>query len=154
MTSQQMSLEAEYWFLIAFPFMFLGVWTLVSIFLGFLSGWFSLQEWYADDGIEEPLLTLRWQSGSMGLGVNFGNCLTLAAKPKGLSIRLWRLFGPFQRPLLIPWREIKAEPKRLLFFRMVRLSLGSTGSLKIREATWNRLLAAAGSSAKPTSTPA
>ena len=146
MTSEPMSPEAAKWFLIAFPFLFIGMWLLVTTILGFLSGWFSLQSWYSDDGDEEPLLKLGWQSGSMGSGVSFNSCLTLAATPKGLSLRVWRIFGPFQRPLLFPWREITAEPTRLLFLRMVRLNLGSSpsGSLKIKERTWNRLIEAAG----------
>jgi hypothetical protein len=142
-----MSPEEAKWFLIMFPFLFIGMWLLVTTMLGFMSGWFSLQEWYADDGSEEPLLKLGWQSGSMGLGVSFSRCLTLAARRDGLSVRVWRIFGPFQRPLLIPWREITAQPKRFLFMRMVRLDFGSppSGSLKIRQRTWDRLVAAAGS---------
>ncbi|MEO8547968.1 MAG: hypothetical protein ABI422_06330 [Sphingomicrobium sp.] len=149
MTSQPMRPEATKWFLIAFPFLFLGMWILVTTVLGFLSGWFSLQEWYSDDGNDDPLLKLGWQSGSMGLGVGFNSCLTFVATRRGLSVRIWRIFGPFQRPLLFPWREITvepSEPRRFLFLRMVRLSFGSppSGSLKIREQTWTKLVAAAG----------
>jgi hypothetical protein len=145
MTTQPMSPEATKWFLIVFPFLFVGMWILVTTVLGFMSGWFRLQEWYPDDGNDEPLLKLGWQSGSMGLGVGFNRCLTFTATRRGLSVRVWRIFGPFQRPLLFPWREITAEPKRFLFVRMVRLSFGSpsSGSLKIREGTWNKLIAAA-----------
>jgi hypothetical protein len=145
LTTEPMSPESTKWFLIAFPFLFIGIWTLATTMLGFMSGWFSLQEWYSDDANEEPLLKLGWQSGSMGLGVGFNSCLTLAATRTGLSVRIWRIFGPFQRPLLFPWSEITAEPKRFLFMRMVRLSFGSppAGSLKIKERTWNKLIAAA-----------
>jgi hypothetical protein len=140
-----MSPEETRWFLIAFPFLFVGMWVLVTTMLGLMSGWFSLQQWYADDGNEEPLLKLGWQSGSMGFGVSFNSCLTLASRRDGLSIRMWRIFGPFQKPLLIPWGEITAEPKRFLFIRMVRLNFGNprSGSLKIRESIWNNLVAAA-----------
>jgi hypothetical protein len=146
MTPQPMSPEETKWFLIAFPFLFVGMWLFVTTVLGFMSGWFSLQQWYADDGNGEPLLRLGWQSGSMGLGVSFRSCLTLAARRDGFSVRVWRIFGPFQRPLLIPWRDISAEPKRMLFFQMVRLNFGSpaSGSLKISQRTWDRLIAAAG----------
>lgn len=152
MTTEPMGADQAKWFLIAFPFLFLGMWMLATTMLGFMSGWFSLQEWYPDDGNEEPLLKLGWQTGSMGIGVNFGNCLTLAATRKGLSVRVWRIFGPFQRPLLIPWREITAEPKHFLFLRMVRLSFGSppSGSLRIREKVWDKLIAAAGNFANET----
>ena len=91
-------------------------------------------------------MKLGWQSGSMGMGVNFSNCLTLAATSRGLSVRVWRVFGLFQRPLLIPWSEITATPKRFLLIRTVRLEFGHppSGSLRIKEQTWNRLIAAAG----------
>lgn len=152
MTSEPMSPEAAKWFAIAFPFLFIAMWTLVTTLLGFLSGWFTLQTWYADDRNEQPLLKLGWQSGSMGLGVNFSNCLTIAATRRGLSLRVWRIFGLFQRPLLIPWSEITVTPKRFLFVRTVRLEFGRppSGSLRISERTWDRLVAAAGPSAAAT----
>ena len=141
-----MSPEEAKWFLIAFPFLFVGMWLLITTMLGFMSGWFSLQQWYSDDTKEDPLLKLSWQSGSMGVGVSFRSSLTLAARRDGLSVRVWRIFGPFQRPLLIPWRDISAEPKRILFYRLVRLNFGSppSGSLKVSQRTWDRLIAAAG----------
>jgi hypothetical protein len=119
----------------------------ITSLLSFMSGWFSLQQWYADDGDEEPLLSLGWQSGVMGAGVNLNNVLTLAAKRSGLSIRMWRIFGPFLKPLLIPWSEISAEPSRRLFTQMVNLGLGNppNGRLKISAATWSKLVAAVGS---------
>lgn len=133
------------WFPYAFPFFFAGMWLAATAMTGVMSGWFNLQQWYADETGEEPLLKLGWQSGSMGFGVNFNGCLTLAACRSGLSIRVWRIFGPFQKPLLIPWREIEATPKRLLFFRMVRLDFGkpSNGRLAIKARTWARLMEAA-----------
>jgi hypothetical protein len=67
------------WFPYAFPFFFVGMWLVVTVALGFMSGWFSLQQWYADDGNEEPLLKLRSQSGSMGMGVALNGCLKLRA---------------------------------------------------------------------------
>lgn len=135
------------WMPYAFPFFFVGMWLLITTLLGFMSGWFSLQEWYADDSSDEPVLTLGWQSGMMGAGVSLNNALTLAAKPSGLSIRIWRVFGPFQKPLLIPWSEISAEASRSFFTQMVKLGLGKppNGRLKISAATWSKLVAAAGS---------
>ena len=149
MTSEPMSPETAKWFAISFPFLFVAAWFLATTLLGFLSGWFSLQAWYADEANEKPILKLGWQSGSMGFGVNFSNCLTIAATRTGLSLRVWRLFGLLQRPLLIPWSEITATPKRFLFVRSVRLEFGRppSGSLRIKEQTWNRLIAAAGPSA-------
>jgi hypothetical protein len=113
--------------------------------LGFMSGWFSLQQWYPDNGDEEPLLKLGGQSGSMGIGVHLNGCLKLRAYPSGLGIRIWRIFGVFQKPLKVPWSEIDAEPSSTLFLPMVKLNLGkpSNGTLKISRRSWARLVSAA-----------
>ena len=132
------------WFPFLFPFLFAGGWLAITAMLGLMSGWYNLQQWYADEAREEPLLRLRGQSGVMGLGVALNNCLTLAACRSGLSIRIWRIFGPFQKPLLVPWSEITAEPTRTWFTPMVRLRLGGEGRLKLAARSWSRLVAAAG----------
>jgi len=136
------------WFPYAFPFLFIGMWVIVTTMLGFMSGWFNLQQWYPADGDEEPLLKLRGQSGSMGLGVSLSGCLVLRSYRSGLGLAIWRIFGPFQKPLLIPWRDIKAAEKRYFFFmNMVRLDFGnpSNGKLTIRAGVWQRLVNAANS---------
>ena len=133
------------WFPYAFPFFFVGMWLVVTVALGFMSGWFSLQQWYADDGNEEPLLKLRSQSGSMGMGVALNGCLKLRAYRSGLGIGVWRIFGVFQKPLKVPWNEIEAEPSSSFFLPMVKLQLGkpSNGTLKISASSWAKLVAAA-----------
>ena len=133
------------WFPYAFPVFFVGMWLLVTVMLGLMSGWFSLQQWYADDGSEEPLLRLRAQSGSMGMGVAMNSCLKLRAYRSGLGIGIWRIFGLFQKPLKVPWNEIEAEPSSSFFLPMVKLQLGkpSNGTLKISAQSWSKLVAAA-----------
>lgn len=130
------------WFPYAFPFFFGGMWLLVTTMLGFMSGWFNLQQWYPDDGSEEPLLQLRGQSGRMGVGVHMGGILKLRAYSSGLGIRVFRVFGPFQKPLRIPWGEIDAVPSSSLFVPMVKLHLGrpENGTLKISARSWSRLV--------------
>ena len=132
------------WFPFAFPFLFVGTWLLATTMLGFMSGWFNLQQWYPDDGSEEPLLKFGGQSGSMGMGVALNGCLILRAYPSGLGVGIWRIFAPFQKPLRIPWSEIEAEPSRSFFQPMVKLHLGkpSNGTLKIGARSWSRLVEA------------
>ena len=138
-------MEDPKFFAIAFPFLFVGMWLAVGTMLGFMSGWFNLQQWY-DAPSEKPLLKLRGQSGSMGLGVSLGGILTLSAHQRGLGIGIWRIFGPFQRPFLVPWNEIEATPSKTWFTPMVKLSLGkpAIGSLKINARSWSKLVDAAG----------
>ena len=136
--------QVLHWFPLAFPILFVGTWLVVSVMLGFMSGWFNLQQWYADDGGEEPLLKLRGQSGVMGAWVNLNGCLKLWAYPSGLGIRIWRIVGPFEKPLKVPWSEIEAEPSSSFFVPMVKLHLGKpeNGTLKISAKSWARLIAA------------
>jgi hypothetical protein len=113
-----------------FPLVFIGFWLLITTILAFVSGWFGLQQWYADDGDEEPLLRLRGQTGFMG-GVRLNGALTLAATRRGLSIRVSRIFAPFQKPLLIPWSEIDAIEQKRWFSTMIRLDLGKPANGKL-----------------------
>ena len=128
------------WLPFVFPLLFVGIWLLVSTMLAMTSGWFNLQQWYPDDGSEEPLLTLRGQSGSVGI-VGFNNALRLKAYRSGLGLGVLRLVAPFMRPLLIPWGEVKIEETKTFFVPMVRLQFGepSNGSLKISTRAWSKL---------------
>jgi hypothetical protein len=138
-------MEDSQLFGIGFSFFFAGVWLAATTMLGFMSGWFKLQQWF-EAPADEPLLKLRGQSGSMGIGVSFGGCLTLSAHRRGLGVAVWRIFGPFQRPFLVPWNEIEAQPSKTLFTPMTKLSLGkpAAGTLKISVGSWARLVEAAG----------
>lgn len=136
------------WLPLAFPILFFGTWLLVTSAIGFLSGWFNLQQWYPDDGGEEPLLELNRKSGSMGVGVGLNGVLKLRAYSSGLGLGISRMFAPFQKPLKIPWSEIEAEPGSSFFLPMVKLSLGrpANGRLKISARSWARLVEAVPSS--------
>jgi len=125
-----------------FPLFFVGLWLIVTTLLGILSGWWRLQARYPR-GQESPILTLRQRSGIMGVGVSMSGILSLAACPSGLQIGIWRIFGPFQRPFLVPWNEIRAEPVQRFFQPMAKLSFGkpAVGKLTIDASSWARLSA-------------
>ena len=118
-------------FLAIFPFLFVGMWLLITTALWWLSGWKTLQDRFPDKD-ETPLKRLRFQSALLGKGsmwnpwgnVNFGNCLRLDICQSGLRIAIWRIFGLFARPIMVPWDRISVEPRRFLFFRRYRLSFG------------------------------
>lgn len=135
----------EQWFPYAFPLFFVGMWLCITSILGFLSGWFSLQYQFPDEGDEEPLLKLGGQSGSMGIGVSMSGILRLRAYPSGLGIGIPRLFGPFQKPLKIPWSEIEALNSSSFLLPMAKLQLGrrTGGQLKISARSWSKLVDAA-----------
>jgi hypothetical protein len=140
-----------------FPLFFIGMWLIITTILGFASGWFRLQDRYPRKD-ERPLLKLRGRSGSMGMGVGFSGILTLGACRSGLELGIWKIFAPFQRPIFVPWKDIRAAPSRSLFAPAVQLSFGipEMGRLKIDARSWERLRnAAAESSAQnlPPATP-
>jgi hypothetical protein len=130
------------WFPYVFPFFFVGMWLMVTTILGFMSGWFSLQQQFPDVGNEEPLLKLSGQSGSMGIGVSMSGILKLRAYPSGLGVGISRLFGPFQKSLKIPWSEIEAQSSSGFLVPMAKLQLGrsASGRLKISARSWTKLV--------------
>ena len=123
-----------------FPIFFIGMWLVVTTILGITSGWFRLQQRFPSKK-EVSRLTLKMLSGRMGLGVHMGGVLTLSACPSGLRVRMLRLFGPFGRPFMVPWEQVKAEPRTLFFLPSVRLSFGDpeVGNLTIDARLWQRL---------------
>ena len=131
-----------------FPFLFVGMWLLVTTLLWWLSGWGALQEKFPDKD-EAPLKRLRFQSGLLGKGglwnpwgnVNYGNCLRLDLCPGGLRVAIWRIFGLFSKPFFIPWQRITVEERRILFMRFYRLSFGdqNLSALTIRQRTFDRI---------------
>ena len=129
-------------FLAIFPFFFIAMWLAVTAMIGLLSGWFTLQNRYPNND-EPALLTLRSQSGMMGKRAGMNGILTLSACPSGLRIGIWRVFGLFQRPFLVPWDEITADPKSFFFVPMARLGFGhpEIGSLTIDAGSWQSLSA-------------
>jgi hypothetical protein len=141
-------------FMSLFPFLFVAMWLIVTTMLGAMSGWFALQSQFPRD-TETPLVTFRRLSGYMGLGANLNGILTLSACPSGLRIAIWRVFGPFQRPFLVPWTEISAERKTRLFMPMAQLRLGApeVGKLTIDAGIWQKLSAHAPAGRRTTAAP-
>jgi len=134
-----------------FPFFFAGMWFFVTTRLTKMCGWQALSQRYPDQD-ERPILRLRGQSGQMGANVNLNGILTLDACSTGLRIGIWRIFGPFSRPFLVPWAEIQAGPQKALFMDLVRLTFSQppVGNLSLASAVWARLSAATPGGAKVT----
>jgi hypothetical protein len=111
-----------------FPFAFIALWLMIVSILGAFSGWYSLQGRFPDTG-EQAMRKLRFRSGLLGSGslwnpwgnVSYGGCLRLDICRTGLRVRIWRIFGPFCGPILVPWNQISVEEKRILFVRRYRL---------------------------------
>jgi hypothetical protein len=115
---------------ISFLVFFVALWLAVTTLLSFLSGWSSLMKAFADRD-ETPTLRLSGQSGSMGLGVNMKGVLTLSVCPSGLRVGMPRFLAPFSRDFLVPWDQISATSRRVLFMQVVKLQFGRAGSLTV-----------------------
>jgi hypothetical protein len=128
------------YFLIAFPLL----WFVITMILSLLSGWFGLAERYPNLN-EEPILTLKNQSGSVG-SVSMRSILRLSVCPSGLRIGIMRIFGPFCRDFLVPWSEITVTRSDRILWKEAKLSFGfpANGNLKLFAEVADRMARAAG----------
>ena len=123
---------------------FAALWLGITYMLGRMSGWTVLQDVYPDHD-EAARERFRMQSaslgGAFGMPVNFNGCLTIDACASGVRFRLWRIFGMFQRPFLVPWGDISVDEKNLLFLKAARLRFARWpgGQVTMRKARWNRI---------------
>jgi hypothetical protein len=131
-------------FAVVFPLFFAALWLTVTTVLAVLSGWFRLMARFPNQTME-PLLRIRGQSGSMGLGVSMRGILTLSVCPSGLRVGIMRVFGPFCRDFFVPWEALSVTRKTVLFWPVAKLQFGSpgVGSLSIPAHVANRLARAA-----------
>jgi hypothetical protein len=127
-----------------FPLFFAAVWFAVTTILGLTSGWFRLMEAYPDQ-TAAPILRLRGQSGTMGLGTGMNGILRLTVCSSGLRVGMMRLFGPFCRDFFVPWEHISVTRKTILFWPFARLQFGepAAGTLRISGHVADRLARAA-----------
>jgi hypothetical protein len=126
------------------PFAFPLLWLATTAFLGLLSGWYGLMQRYPDHA-EQPLLTLKWQSGRMGFGVSLNNVLRLSACPSGLRVGIFRLFGPFSRDFFVPWEVISITRRKYFFAHVAELQFGTppNGTLVLQAKLADKLAQAA-----------
>jgi len=58
--------------------------------------------------VRDVISRFRLTSVLMG-GVSFSSVLTFEVTRQGLRLKMNRIFGPFARPIFIPWKEIRVE---------------------------------------------
>jgi hypothetical protein len=125
---------------------FLFLWTLVPIVIGYVSGWASLAgQFRFRDNFSGSRWS--WQSGQMRFMMNYNRCLTVGASEQGLYLAMNPPFALGHPPLLIPWSEVSVMPQRTLFFPGTRFQLGREENpvpLWVRQTLAERLKGAAG----------
>jgi len=113
-----------------FPFFFIAMWLTVTTILSVVSGWFRLASQYPNRP-EKALYKASFVSGSLG-SVSMRGLLKLEACPSGMRIGIFRLFGPFCRDFLVPWREIHVQRTDSFFLgRVAELELGRETKLRL-----------------------
>jgi len=111
-------------FLGGFAIIFPLFWLLITYVIGEFGGWHRFSERFPDRELEPHWTRLHLQSAMMGpspLSASYSNCLTLEICSTGLRLRVIKLFGPFSKPIFLPWSEIEAVPIRVLFWRCYEL---------------------------------
>ena len=133
-----------------FPVYFACLWLFVTTLLGMISGWFILAARYPDQK-GAPLITLRGQSGAMGLFVGTSRILKISASETGVRVSINRLFGPFCQPFFVPWGEISAARSSFFFLPMIKLRFAKTGlcCVWLYPGTWRRLVEATSQAQRP-----
>lgn len=123
-----------------FVLLFVALWLAVDTVLSLLSGWFWLMIKFPDQPAE-PILRVRGQSGSMGLGVACQGILTLSVCSSGLRVGIMRAFGPFCRNFFVPWESLTVTRTTFLFWPRAKLRFGKPviGRLTISGGLANRL---------------
>jgi hypothetical protein len=122
----------------AFIAFFVLMWVLVSVALGFFSGWYSLMRAFPDRPSEDALAIFKGESGMVG-PVSMHGVLRLSPCPSGLRVGIMKLFGPFEKDFLVPWNSIAVSRKRMLGWRYAELYFGVHGKLRISDLLADRL---------------
>lgn len=119
----------------------------VSLLVSRWSGWATLARRFP---VTSEFTGPRWrfQSAQMRWLCGYNNCLTIGANSEGLYLSTLPFFPPFHPPLLIPWGEVSAEKKDLLFTAGLRFELGRENPIPlwVRKRLAERLKLAAGGS--------
>lgn len=86
----------------------------------------------------EALATRRLTWAVMGKGVTFKNALTISAFDDGLGVSQNRLLGPFSKPILVPWNQVRIETLDAKEPAQVRLSFNGVEQVELtmQEECW------------------
>jgi hypothetical protein len=134
-------------FVWVFPLYFAAMWLMVMYTIALMGGWRRLAKRFRLQGTYDGQ---KWmmQSARMRWSARYNSALTIGANQSGLFIVPFILFRTWHPPLFVPWAEIAATRKKILFFDLVELRLGRSENIPfiIRPNLAAKIEAAAGSS--------
>jgi hypothetical protein len=109
----------------------LGVWIGTVVFVSRIGGWAALATVYGYSG-ELTGKYLRFQSGRLRWGINYGNCLTVGVSPRGLYLAVLFFFRIGHPPLLIPWTDISVSEQKGRWFSYLELRFRRASSIPLQ----------------------
>ncbi len=112
---------------VGFALFFVVLWVAIVTLVATLGGWKRLQEEFPDRPSAHIYKRLSMRSAQLGhpiFGASYGNCLNIEVCEPGLRISVWKIFGPFSKPILFPWGKLKVEPYQWFLWRSYRLRWG------------------------------
>lgn len=113
--------------LVAFPVLFISIWTFVCAIIAATAGWGAMAARYrAPPGFQGTGLPSGW-ANRVGVA-SYRGVMSFEAAPEGLVVRVSRLF-PFHPALLVPWRAIALTRGGVLSAGSMIVEGGSTFSL-------------------------
>lgn len=112
---------------IGFALFFVALWLGIVTLIALIGGWQRLQDEFPDKPSAHVYKRLSMRSAQLGhpfFGASYGNSLNLDVCEPVLRISVWKIFGPFSKPILFPWERLKVEPYQWLLWRTYRLRWG------------------------------
>lgn len=105
-----------------FPFIFIGLWLFISLFISLLSGWWSLSQNYRFRGkfigkkFYMKSLRMRFMS-------HYNSCVNIGVNSDGLYFSVFPFFRFAHPPLFIPWYDVQniEETKDLFIFKFYKI---------------------------------
>jgi hypothetical protein len=126
-----------------FPFLFIPAFIAMFFLASYTiskKGWSDLQERFRYDG--------DFQGENIGLisasinGMNYQNCLILKFDQEGFYLRPLLIFRIFQKPVFIPWKEVKhVRDKNFIVGSTKELVIGEPAIvlMQMRASTFQRM---------------
>jgi hypothetical protein len=115
-----------------------SIWLFVTTILITAAGWPELMRSFPRP-TGKALFVQKLEWAVMGNGVTCNNLITIAAHDAGVAINQSRLFGPFTRPVLIPWDQLIVEAIEGAAHDLTRLKFGrlEKAALVLPLESWN-----------------
>ena len=133
---------AEKLLLLALPLFFITLWCCICLLASWLGGWRRLAEHYATDRDFTGTRRARFCTVTLRPRTNYGRCVTIGVEEDGLWFSVLPIFRLGHPPLVIPWSDLKATPKKRWLIDTVELQFAACPKVVmiIRRGTFERAI--------------